>query len=122
MRKIESPIKRWAGWIELPDYLTLPQIIAWNDAFETARQFTTERKRDETTGKIVRAVTDAPNYYHAMLRGVCPIVVKWELNGGVQFTAETFPATPIKSAQALARWVVDAVADLIMAEDEDPKD
>jgi hypothetical protein len=114
MRRVDSTVKRWPGYIELPDFLTLPQLIVWNDAFQLARQYT-----GEGPGPGQRIVTDLPRYNHAMLSAACAIVAGWNLDGLGELKADTFPATPLRPAQALQRFIVDAVADLIRIDDED---
>ena len=115
MPTFASPVSRWPGTVALPDYLTLPQIIEWNEAIERAGTYTQETE----DGKRV-VITDAPRYYITMLKPVCSIVLDWQLRGLGALTPETFPGTPVRSAQKLMRWLVDSVAELMAEEAESP--
>jgi hypothetical protein len=110
-----SPSAKWAGSIQVPEYLTLPQWIAWKDAFAEAKQYA------EDNGDGHYTITDPSRFNLAMLEVCCKIVEKWELAGLGDLTAETFPGTPPMDALVLQRFVVDAIATLVSGEETIPK-
>ena len=105
MREIESPSKKWPGKIYLPDFLTFPQFAAFRDALDAAVAEPDKLKSDRL-----------------LLPGIVACVERWELDSGfpANVTPETFPATPIKSADSLIRKLRDELLALILEESEIP--
>jgi len=106
MPKLDSPVKRWPGSVTLPEYLTWPQLEAWQQAASEAT---------EATALAARQL--------AWVRGICAIVSTWELTGlPSSMTPESFPATPPKSSVALMGWLIRSISDLLNEVDEIPNE
>lgn len=104
MPKITSPVKRWPGTVTLPDYLTWPQMRIWKTAADEASQ-----------------AADLVEQRLAWVRGICQIVMAWELAGLPEtLSPETFPATPPRSGVALMGWLIDGISALLDEADEAP--
>jgi hypothetical protein len=99
---IQSPVERWPGFIVLPDSLNYGRLKLWLDAQTTARAFVNDEE-----------IKNPIDYYRTVLIAACACVSFFHLDGLGQLTPETFPATPVEPARALARWVCDCIADLI---------
>lgn len=114
--EIKSPAARWPGVVVMPDYLTTPQVVAFEAAIRQARE--------HIAGE---AVTFVQAGYEAQIRAdflpaVCQIVTEWKLeNFPKDVTADTFPASPHKSASKLLTVVIHEISEMLMAEDEIPK-
>lgn len=101
---IESPVKRFPGRVTLSDPLTMPQYMAWVDAAQAAELV------DHPAKKQV-----------AYLPGVLACVEKWELTGIPEKpTVDTFPASPAQSSVKLVFVLVNAIWEIVNAEDEVP--
>ncbi len=115
-REVKSPSARWPGVVILPDYLTTPQVVAWEAAIREAGQ-----NIEGGAVTFIRAGFDA-QVRADFLPAVCGIVQEWRLeNFPASVTAETFPATPHKSAAKLLTVVIAEISAMITAEDEIPK-
>ena len=98
MARLDSPMTRWPGYIELPDYLTYPVLVKWDEAVVQA---------DSVKDNMIK-------FYQALLPVACSVVLEWHIEGlPDKVTAETVPA----SAKFVA-WVVDGVMDLFEATSE----
>lgn len=106
MPKLESPVKRWPGTVTLPEYLTWPQVEAWQTAADEAT---------EATALAARQL--------AWVRGICAVVTHWELTAlPPTMTPETFPATPPRSSVALMRWLMREINLMFDEADEVPNE
>lgn len=102
--KKESPVTQFPGYVILPDYLTFPQVFAFEDAIEAAQAHTAE---DES-------IKDWRRYFYAMLPGLLKCVNEWHIAGiPEQPTPETFPATPQMPVAELAGWLIGEVTALL---------
>jgi hypothetical protein len=103
---ITCPVKRYTGEIVLPDYLTMPQYIAWNKAVRNASS------NPEAT---------LLDFHTALLPVVLIVVKKWNLaNMPSEPTFDTFPATPARSASELLEWIINAIGKMIIDESDIP--
>ncbi len=101
---VTSPVKRFPGTVTLADPLTYPQVIAWGEALDAARQ---EQTR--------------PRINYALLPGVFGCVEKWALDGVPELpTPETFPSTPLVSSAQLLSWLVGEISKLFEEAEEIP--
>lgn len=102
-RVIISPVKQFPGEIELPDALTFPQYIAYQDALQAAREESGARQ----------------NY--ALLPGLLACVLAWRLERVPEHpTVETFPASPPVAVSRLLAWIIGEVSQMIYAADDSP--
>ena len=94
MIEYASDVKRWGGKIWLPDYMSFPCLVDWEQALDGAKQ--------------LKAKDGLFAFYAKLLPAAIPLVEKWELNGLPNpVTYETFPASP-----KLVAWLVECITDL----------
>lgn len=107
--KLESPVKRFPGYVVLPEYLTIPQVQAITKALGDPNEI--------PGGKLVwQADADVKN-----VPVVLACISEWHLSGVPENpTVETFPMSPRKSAHDLIQWLAGAVMKLWDAEEEIP--
>ena len=106
-RVIQSPSKRFPGEVLLPDYLTIPQEIAWNSAIKAVE------------GREWLDVATLPELAQEILPGVFAVVQEWRLQGLSNLTVETFPMSPKIASAKLIAWLVGEIQSLL-AEGDDP--
>ena len=98
---IESPVKRFSGTVVLPDYLTFPQYDAFNECWEKAK-VEGQSQRDRN---------------HAVIPGILAVVTEWHLESIPEKpTVETFPASPIASANRLLAWLFTEITETLIFE------
>lgn len=97
-----SPVKRYPGSITLPDYLTFPQVNAWEEAMQAANT-----EAEDATKALPHAWKAARE-----------IVSEWNLEG---IDPAKPPATPRIAAVELATWIIGAINALFRDEEIDPK-
>lgn len=99
-KKIESPIKRWAGSVTIADPLTIPQAQLIENGVkpvDDAEMF------DGLDGKkrYYPSVTDK-----TQIPAILACVEKWELiNFPENVTLENFPASPRGDSHKLIEWI-----------------
>ena len=117
-QKFECPVARWSGHVLIPDYLTLPQVVAWRRAWRNAQAFT----REGETPDAPRIIEDPLEYRIALLPGALPCIEKFVLTGlPEKLTLDTFPGSPIEDASELAGWLMGTIASAIRGEELVPK-
>lgn len=107
-----SPNKVFTGTIELPDYLNILQVRAFQDAY-----FGDPNALPPETGKkVYRSVEDLK-----ILPVLLDIVLKWEIKRMPEKpTLETFPMTPAADAHDFIAWVSGEVYKIFKGEAEIP--
>jgi hypothetical protein len=103
-KTITSPVKRFPGTVTLPDFLTFPQAIAWEEA-----QADSEALRD---GKTVFA-----KRMQALVPGFMAVVQEWNLEN---FSLEPFQSTPRGAVIELCAWLIGEVTKLYDEAEEIP--
>lgn len=117
---ITSPVKRFPGTVELPDYLNYPQYRAWQAAVVAARD-ARDRNRPADPAADATWEYDADEYRHAFLAGVCAVVAVWHLTGLPDApTPDTFPVRPANASADLFDWLVREIT--LAASDVDGDD
>jgi hypothetical protein len=110
-KTITSPVKRYPGEVVLPDFLTLPQLIAFEKAIAAA-----EALRESGT---------MAEHRYALLPGLCACVSEWRLmdaRTGADLgalTADTFPASPRDAAANLMTWLIGEIAAMNRDDEDD---
>jgi len=107
-KTLTSPVKRFAGTIVLPDYLTFPQLIAWRNGVKSLAA-------DSTVGQVAMSEDDSL----ALLPAIYAIVSEWHLQG-IPDRPDLFPATPRVPVFRLLIWLIGEITALVGAEDDDP--
>lgn len=120
---LESPVKRWPGTITIPDFLTIPQAIAWEEAIGNANEILPEAEpfvKDEklTTSQINRiSASWSTKWTSLVLPGIMACVESWNLEG---LDHNNFPATPPLSRVKLVAWIVNEIKKLYDEAEEIP--
>lgn len=103
--QITSPVKRFPGTVDLPEYLTIPQAVAWE---QSTKQASMLRKGGEAT--------DA-EYIGAWVPGLLAVVQAWGLEG---FSPDPFQSTPRKAVIDLLSWLITEITKLYEDAEEVP--
>lgn len=122
MKRIESPSKRWTGYVLLHDPLTYPQVTAIEEAQEKAVELQPSKLLSvvDDKGVITKEIFWTRQTDILRLDAVCKCVAEWHLDGIEQPTPETFPFTPRKDAHALVDWLWDEVYRIYEGESDIP--
>jgi hypothetical protein len=106
-KTIVSPVKRWPGTVRLSDPLTFPQVFAFQDSIEAAK---------EADSNVMQSNA-------AWLPGILACVEAWELDSFPKNpTPESWPATPPASAARLIAWLIGEIGDLFAEAEPDPNE
>ena len=107
-KRIESPVKRFPGYVILSDPLSFPQVIAYQDGISAAMEL------GEATWSKIR---------HAVLPGILACVQEWGLEGVPDMPGvDTFPATPLQSAGKLVEWLQNEITALLQEAETVPNE
>lgn len=102
MKIVTVDFPPFVGTVVMPDYLTLPQVLAYEDANDEIREL-----RETQPAKASLSRMNSIN-----IAVILSIVTEWKVSGipeGV--TAETFPFTPrLQSAKMLAQLTREITA------------
>ena len=111
-KEIKSPVKKWPGTVTLYDPLSLPQVVAFQDALQSAKDLAWEDEEDIETLKLAA-------YHGELFPAVLSCVEKWELEG-IADPPDPFPGTPRKASAELMIWLTTGITELFN-EDEEKK-
>jgi hypothetical protein len=103
---ITSPVQRFPGTVTLPDFLTFPQAIAWEEASREAEAL---KKDGAVAARSIQAWT----------KGITAVVQEWNLTG---FSVEPFQSTPRAEVVRLCSWLIDEITRLYEDTDAIPND
>ena len=106
-KTIKSPVKAFPGSVELPDYLTFPQALAYEQSI-----IDTQSLFEEGEDKIVSQL----RYDSEMIKAVCACVEEWNLDNFGQLAPDTFPSTPRKASKELVAWLYEEITYLFTPE------
>ena len=107
-KKIESPVKRFPGYVTLHDPLTYPQVMAFQDATAAAGEL------EDPTWTRLR---------FALMPGILACVESWEVEGiPEEPSIDNFPATPLVSAGELVNWLQEEITTLLVEADTVPNE
>lgn len=102
---ITSPVKKWPGTVTLCDPLSLPQVLAIQEANAEVMALGDDTVLIKQHNILVPVIMDC--------------VEKWDLEG-MDDPPNPFPATPLSASRDLANWLMTEVGNLF-AEDEEKK-
>lgn len=112
-----SPVKRFAGEVDLPTYLHAGDLLAWKSAVDEAQRLTDAAR---SAGDSI-SLEQATAINVAWQRGICTIVRAWRVQNLPQsIVAENFPQTPTKAARDLRGWLIREISRLFDDEEELP--
>lgn len=100
-------MKRYPGTVKLSDPLSFPQTFAFEDALKEIENIEEDKRK---------------RIPYIILKGICPCVEEWNLEGLGQLTPDTFPATPRVASSDLVRWLIEEVSALYKEAEEIPLD
>ena len=111
--RIESPVKRFPGYVILPEYLTVPQVRAITTALGDPI------KTDE--GDKYQALTFAVKTDEIRLPAVIACISEWHLAGIPEHPAlDNFPMSPMSSVHKLLDVLLAEIIKLWQGEDDLP--
>jgi len=127
-KTLTSPVKRWPGTVTLPDYLTIPQAMAWEEAFNNSKDLLPEITPviiglDNKIPELTKEQKDyvdkkfSSAWANAILPGIMACVTEWNLEG---LDKDNFPATPKQSRIELISWLITEISKLYKEADEIP--
>jgi hypothetical protein len=117
-KTITSPSKRWPGTVILSDPLSMPQVMAFEDAIQNAREQAIEHGNTVTVKDKDGVEKEAANamsarYMNGILPGICVCVEKWELQGlPEKVTPDIFPGSPKMDSAELLAWLIREITEL----------
>lgn len=108
-RIVQSPVSRFPGSVTLADPLTLPQVIALEDAFD-------QQEAQQQAGQRYRS-----RLFQPYVPVICSVVVEWNLeNFPKTVTPETFPSSPRGATADLIEWLALEIANQYSGETQVP--
>ena len=118
-KRIESPIKRFAGAVELKDPLPYYLVTKYEAAGQISRAW---RAAHPDFDPEKTTLGDIAALYEPYIPVVIEAVEKWDIVGLPEKpTAETWPGTPRKAAISLLAWLIGQVTELYAGNgDDDP--
>lgn len=93
MRTVESPVKEFPGKVTLPDYLSMPQVLAYERAIREASALEENATQSD--------------YDSLMVHAICECVQEWELEGFDEIGPSNFPFSPRVASSKLIAWLFD---------------
>lgn len=103
MKIITSPVPEFPGTIELPDFLTLPQVVDYSEAMESV-------KDDKNWTKAFK-----------LLPHQLKITGSWHIQGLDEHpNPDTFPFTPAQPPAALLSWLNLEIVQMVVGERQIP--
>ena len=112
-KTIVSPVDKFPGSVVMPDFLTLPQVIAFEDANEKINEL---RGSVPEGGSVKRSRLDEIN-----LPVILAIVESWHIVGiDEKPTIENMPLTPRLASAKLIAWLMSEITGLYIGENEIP--
>jgi hypothetical protein len=102
-KRYDSPVKRYPGYIVMPDYFTWEQMVSWDNCVT---------KAGAVEGTLPRMAAQAG--------GVLFMVEEWHITG-IAERPTALPASPVRPAAELIGWIIGIINSMIVeAENPDP--
>ena len=98
-KRIESPVKRYTGYVILPDFYDYGQLIAWTEAIN---------KIDDGEQAESVPIAELLPKLAARACAIIPMVQEWAIEG-IPAKPDRLPATPIQSAVKLNYWLSNEI-------------
>jgi hypothetical protein len=104
--KITSPVDGFPGTVERPDYLTLPQVLQFEEGLRGL------------SGDDAKTKTQ---FDAATVAFILPFFSLWDIAGvPTNPTPETFPGSPRKASAELIAWLLGELVNLYTGETDIP--
>ena len=100
-KTITSPVEEFTGTVKLPDRLTMPQALAFEQSINDAQAL--ENATQTQYDKI-------------MVEFICQVVEEWNLDDFEDLSFDTFPATPRTASAELVAWIYGEIVSMYMPE------
>ncbi len=100
-KTIVSPVKEFPGTVKLPDRLTMPQALAFEQSISDAQALENGTQTE---------------YDAIFLKAIFACVESVELDGYEDISPDTFPATPRDKSAELIAWMFEALTHLYSPE------
>ena len=99
-KTITSPVEEFPGTVKLPNRLTMPQALAFEQSISEGSAL---RDLEEVT---------QTQYDKIMVDVICEIIEEWNLDDLEQLTPDIFPATPRVASAELVAWIYSEILQL----------
>ena len=122
-KTVDCNIKPFIGKVVFFEPLTMPMVMAIDDALLTRKDFFEQKELDGKVGYFLKPQTawSAPD--HEALKGILPCVEKWDLSGFPKdVTLETFPGSPRQASKDLIGFLLGEVLKIYNGELEIPNE
>lgn len=123
-KTITCDIKPFVGKVTFYDPLTMPMVIAVDDAVLNRRDFFDEITNDDGQRLYTlkeQTAWSAPD--REALKGILPCVESWNLAGFPEsVTIENFPGSPRGASKNLISWLLNQVLEIYRGEIEIPNE
>lgn len=96
-KTIVSPVKEFPGTVKLPDRLTMPQALMFEQSIKD--------------GQALENGTQT-EFDAIMLKAIFACVESWELDEIKDISEDTFPATPREESAELVAWLYSEILKL----------
>jgi len=106
MGKIDSPVKKYSGYVILPDFYGYGELIAWTEAIDKAD--TLIEGEDTSAVPLAKMLP----YLDARALAILPMVSEWHIDG-LGDKPEKLPATPIIAAKRFNFWLSGEIWNVI---------
>ena len=114
-KTITSPVDKFPGTVVMPEYLTLPQVLAFEAASDNIGEL---RKAATEKGDDGISRTKIDQQY---LPVILSIVTEWRIDGVPNIPSlENFPLTPRRATAELIAWLIGEITRLWVGEIEIP--
>ena len=122
-KTIDISFKPFEGKVILHDPLTLPMVLAFEEALTTSGEFHEEKEVDGETLRVLKPNLMPGKRDAEYVKAILPSVEKWELtNFPENVTAETFPFTPRRASSELVNTLMLAMFEIYRGEVEVPNE
>ena len=101
-----SEFKRWPGSVTFYDPLTLPQVVAFQEATYAASRI------ENATAK---------QHQQVLLPAILTCVERWEIEG-VEADADKFPASPMAETDRFFSWLYGSLISIAVGSEGDPNE
>lgn len=123
MKRIDSPSKRWAGYVVLHDPLLFSMVSAINEAQDKSAELKPSAllSQRDGTGKITVEMNWVADMDYLRIGAICKCVSEWHLEKFPEtVTPDTFPMSPRKDRQELVSWLWEEIGKVYEGEVEVP--
>lgn len=116
---ITSPVDRWPGTVTIADPMTMPQVLAFEDALSKRSEFFEER--DGQRLLKVNTLLGGPDAEG--IAAILPCVESWEIEGFPKKpTEKNFPSSPRGDSHVFIQWLFGEILNVYAGETDIPNE